>query len=53
MCLHDIIVNELTEKKSLPALIYLICHWRELELEIEGKEYQFLSRKNLSGGKPK
>ncbi len=39
MCLHDIIVEELTEKKSLAALIYLICHGRELEFEIEGKEY--------------
>ncbi len=39
MCLHDIIVEELIEKKSLAALIYLICHGRELECEIEGKEY--------------
>ncbi len=39
MCLHDIIVEELTEKKSLASLIYLICHGRELEFEIEGKEY--------------
>lgn len=39
MCLHDIIAEELTDKKSLAALIYLICHGRELEFEIEGKEY--------------
>ena len=37
MCLHDIISKELTEKKSLAALIYLICHGRELEFE--GREY--------------
>lgn len=39
MCLHDIVAEELTDKKSLAALIYLICHGRELEFEIEGKEY--------------
>ena len=39
MCLHDIIAEELTEKKSLAALIYLICHGRELEFEFEGKKY--------------
>ena len=36
MCLHDIVAEELTDKKSLAALIYLICHGRELEFEIEG-----------------
>lgn len=39
MCLHDIIAEELTEKKSLAALIYLICNGRELEFEFEGKKY--------------
>jgi hypothetical protein len=39
MCLHDIIVEELTDKKSLAALIYLVSHGRELEFEIDGKEY--------------
>ncbi len=39
MCLHDRIVKELVERKSLAALIYLISHGRELEFTIEGKEY--------------
>lgn len=45
MCLHEIIAEELIEKKSIAALIYLICHGRELEFEIEGKEY-FISCDN-------
>ena len=43
ICLHDRIVQELVEEKSLAALIYLICHGRELELEFGGKLY-FISR---------
>lgn len=43
MGLHDIIANELTEKKSLAALIYLISEGRELEFEAEGRGY-FISR---------
>ena len=39
MCLHDIIAGELTEQKSLAALIYSICHGRELEFLFDGKEY--------------
>jgi hypothetical protein len=39
MCLHGIIAEELLEKKSLAALIYLISHGRELEFEINGKKY--------------
>lgn len=45
MRLHDIIVEELIEKKSLAALIYLISCGRELEFKVEGKEY-FISCDN-------
>ncbi len=43
MDLHDLIAAELTEAKSLGALIYLIRAGRELEFSVEGKMY-FLSR---------
>lgn len=39
MELHDVIVRELTEKKSLASLIDLISQGRELEFEVEGKAY--------------
>ncbi len=35
MDLHDLIVDELINKKSLSALIWLINHGRELELSVE------------------
>ena len=41
--LHDRMVQELYEKKSLPALAYLIEAGRELEVTYRGREY-FLSR---------
>ena len=41
--LHDIIVTELYDKKSLAALIHEIDSGRELEFEVNGKEY-FISR---------
>ena len=43
MDLHERIVSELTENKSLGALIYLINAGRELEFSMDGKRY-FLSR---------
>ena len=45
MNLHDIIVEELTKKKSLAALIYLIDSGRELEFEVNEKAY-FISCDN-------
>ena len=45
MCLYDVIVEELIEKKSLAALIYLIDCGRDLEFTFEGEEY-FISRDN-------
>ena len=43
MELHDRIVEELDQTKSLAALIWLIDRGRELEFSVEGKGY-FLSR---------
>lgn len=43
--LHDIITDELLDKKSLAALIYLIDSGRELEFTINGKQY-FISCSN-------
>ena len=43
MDIHDSIVNELFNKKSLAALIFLIDCGRELEFKMNGKEY-FISR---------
>ena len=43
MCLHDRIVRELEQTRSLAALIYLIDHGREIEFSWEGRDY-FLSR---------
>lgn len=43
MDIHDLIVNELFEHKSLAALIFLIDCGRELEFKVNGKEY-FISR---------
>ena len=37
--LHDVIVDELLEKKSLAALIYLIDSGREVEFELNKKTY--------------
>lgn len=45
MCLHDLIVEEFEQTKSLSALIYLIEHGREIEFSFEGRRY-FLSRSN-------
>ena len=39
MDIHDLIVNELFNKKSLAALIFLIDCGRELEFKMNGKEY--------------
>ena len=39
MDIHDLIVNELFENKSLSALIFLIDCGRELEFEVNEKEY--------------
>ena len=39
MEIHDLIANELLESKALSALIFLIDHGRELEFEVNGKEY--------------
>lgn len=41
--LHDLIVTELLEQKSLAALIYLINSGRELEFNVNDKQY-FISR---------
>lgn len=41
--LHDMIVRELYDKKSLAALIHVIDFGRELEFKVNGKEY-FISR---------
>lgn len=38
-CLHDIIVDELFNKKSLAALIFLIDSGRELEFRYNKQEY--------------
>ena len=43
MCLHDLIVKEFEQTKSLSALIYLIEHGREIEFSFEGRGYS-LSR---------
>ena len=43
MDVHDLIVNELFEHKSLSALIFLIDCGRELEFKVNGEKY-FLSR---------
>ena len=43
MCLHDLIVKEFEQTKSLSALIFLIEHGREIEFSFEGRGY-FLSR---------
>lgn len=45
MCLHDLIVEEFEQTKSLSALIYLVEHGREIEFSFEGRRY-FLSRSN-------
>lgn len=45
MYLHDLIVQEFEQTKSLSALIYLIEQGREVEFSFEGKKY-FLSRSN-------
>ena len=45
MDIHDLIVNELFENKSLSALIFLIDCGRELEFKVNGKEY-FISCDN-------
>lgn len=45
MCLHDLIVEEFEQTKSLSALIYLIEHGREIEFSFEGRRY-FLSCSN-------
>lgn len=45
MCLHDLIVKEFEQTKSLSALIYLIEHGREIEFLFEGRKY-FLSCSN-------
>ena len=39
MDIHDVIVNEWFEKKSLAALVFLIDCGRELEFMVNGKEY--------------
>lgn len=39
MDIHDLIVYELFDKKSLAALIFLIDCGRELEFKMNGKEY--------------
>ena len=39
MDIHDLIVNELFNKKSIAALIFLIDCGRELEFKMNGKEY--------------
>lgn len=43
MVLHDLIVQELVNTKSLAALIFLIERGRELEFSYNGREY-FISR---------
>lgn len=43
MDLHDFITNELFEKKSLAALIFLIDRGRELEFNLNRNKY-FISR---------
>ncbi|MBQ8057878.1 MAG: hypothetical protein IJ275_06055 [Ruminococcus sp.] len=45
MSVHDLIVAELFETKSLAALIFLIDCGRELEFKVDGKEY-FISCSN-------
>ena len=45
MWLHDLIVKEFEQTKSLSALIYLIEHGREIEFLFEGRKY-FLSHSN-------
>ena len=45
MHIHDLIVNELFNQKSIAALIFLIDCGRELEFKIKGKEY-FISCDN-------
>ncbi len=47
--LHDFIVNELFEKKSVSALIWLIEQGREAEIKIDGTKI-FIS-KHISAGK--
>ena len=39
MCVHELIVTELFERKSLAALIFLIDCGRELEFRINVKDY--------------
>ena len=39
MDVHDLIVNELFENKSLAALIFLIDCGRELEFKVNGKQF--------------
>lgn len=39
LLVHDMIVQELLNKKSLAALIYLIDCGRELEFKLKGKIY--------------
>ena len=41
MHVHDLIVNELFDKKSLAALIFLIDFGRELELNMNEKKYLY------------
>ena len=48
MDVHDLIVNEMFEHKSLAALIFLIDCGRELEFKVNGEEY-FLSCDGLPG----
>ena len=43
MGVHDLIVKELFETKSLAALIFLVDQGRELEFKVNGKEC-FISR---------
>ena len=39
MHIHDLIVNELFNQKSIAALIFLIDFGRELEFKMNGKKY--------------
>ena len=37
--MHDLIVDELYDKKSIAAFIWLISHGRELEMSYEGQSF--------------
>lgn len=52
MYLHDCIVEEFEQTKSLAALIYLIEQGREIEFLFEGEKLLFIPQQSPKKGYP-